>query len=151
MTSQEIIKDQMEKEAIRQEVRERFPHIDFPNVTIQPVMYGRREKTLCQSRVAVAVEGHEPFSFVSPDYNLIYHEEVVKSVLDAVESLDAYGIPECNISLPMDGARLRMEVVFPEVNHEVRKGDKINPKIDAFSSYDTGWKLRSKFGAFQVV
>jgi hypothetical protein len=51
----------------------------------------------------------------------------------------------------LQGARIRIEAVYPEVDYKIRENDIIHPRMEVFSSYDLGWKYGGRFGAFQVI
>jgi len=94
---------------------------------------------------------------VTEAYHLISHQDVIATVMAAALTLPEFGTPEPFVSLPREGARMRLEVKFPDVTYDIGphtpggKPDLINPSIVTFNSYDTGWALRTTFGAYRLV
>ena len=139
-------------------IRESYPHVNFPNVYTSPAFYGRREKTMVGDRFAVVGEVKEDekmeevfYAFVSGDYKIIPHEEVIAKTQEMVEKLPEYGQPEFSIHMINQGAKMNCLVTFPEVEWEVKPGDPISPRISVKNSYDTNWELSIDFGALQKV
>jgi hypothetical protein len=91
------------------------------------------------------------FNIVTDDYQLVRHEEVIAMAQSVVAEMPEYGEPRTRLWLPQNGAKMRAEWRFPEVEYEVESGDLINPKFEMFNSYDGGWALRGMFGAFRLI
>lgn len=94
--------------------------------------------------------------FLTDGYELIRHETVVNTVMAAAATLPEFGTIDPFVSLPRDGARCKLTLRFPDVQYDIRQGtgqppDFVNPRIEAFNSYDTGWALKAMFGAFRLV
>lgn len=150
MTLQEKIE---QLQAIRAEVHEKFPNVDFPEPSLQPLFFGRRDKRQYGGKSAIVdIKTDIPFSIVSDQYQLIYYEETVKMLEDiADELMEDFGPHETTIHLPYDKGRMRVELVFPEMEYEIKKGDHINPKMDVFRSYDLRWQYGGRFGAYRII
>jgi hypothetical protein len=131
---------------------ELFPDRVFPNVGRSPVWFGRRDKVLAEGRKAIVDFNNDNlFAIASNEYKLVRHEEIVKQVHDACLEIPEYGIPEMKISLPYSGAKMILDVKFPEMMKDIKVGDTIVPKISVRSSYDLQWKLRSDGGLYRVI
>lgn len=136
----------------RELCNELFPDRKFPNVGLSPVWFGRREKFLAEGKKAIVDHNNNNlFAICSTDYKLVHHEEIIKKVHDACLEIPEYGIPEMKLSLPYEGAKMKLEVKFPEMMKDIKVGDIIIPKIDIRSSYDLMWKLRNDAGLYRVV
>lgn len=137
--------------AIREEIAERYNMV-FPDVVLEPLWWGRRPENRCEGRFAIVDQNTDAVFNVCTDmYQPIYHELVIKDVEDVAASMQEFGKPEITVKLLADGGKLKVNVKFPEVEHEIKTGDKINPQADIFSSYDLGWKYGMKFGAYRLV
>jgi len=137
-------------------VRSEFKGVDFPNVFTTPAFYGRREKKLIEDRFAVIGQNKENsenfYAFVSSNYKIVRHEEVVSQVQEMTDQTKEYGKPDFSIRLFGNGAKMRCVVTFPEVEWPIKKGnDPVSPRISVLNSYDTEWELGINFEAFQKV
>lgn len=140
---------------IRQEVAERY-NLQFPDVVLEPVWWGRRPTNRADDRFAIVDqrEGHL-FNICTGIYKPVYHEELIYMVEEASNKLPEFGKPTINVQLLADGGKLRVEVKFTEVEYDINPnrpgGDIVNPTIDVFSSYDLGWKYGGQFGAYRLI
>lgn len=91
------------------------------------------------------------FSLVTNDYRLIRHEDVIEMAEAVTAQMPEYGEPERKVWMPQDGAKMRLEYVFPEAAVTVKAGDDIAPRFGIFNSYDGSWALRGIFGAFRLI
>jgi hypothetical protein len=136
-------------------VQKQFPNVAFPNVYTTPAFYGRKEKTLIENKFAVVGKrGDEEnfYAFVSSDYKIVRHEEVIAKAQEMVTKTKEYGNPQFDIRLLDEGAKMRCIVTFPEVEWPIKRGnDPVSPRISVLNSYDTVWELGINFEAFQKV
>ncbi len=148
-----ILEEQQRRDAIRAEVQEMFPDVNFPDPSLQPVFWGRKEprELIDDKRAIVDRNSDHVFAVCSDQYRLVYHEEVVKLALDATEGLPEYGQPQLKVRTPYEGAKLVVEVNFPELSIEVKKDDPVCARFVMRSSYDLGWKLSGAVSALQKV
>jgi hypothetical protein len=153
MAMAKMKQERAQLEADRATAQELFPETVFPKVSRRPLYFGSRsEKVLVPGRRAlVDIATDIVFGIASDEYKLVHHESVIAKVAEAVGNLPEFGTPCWNLRLPAAGAKMVLEVKFPEVKYEVRVGDIINPKISVRQSYDLQWKMRSDFGAYRVV
>lgn len=95
----------------------------------------------------------EPFyAFVSSDYKIVHHEEVIAKVQQMTDTVKEYGNPAFDIRLLDRGAKMRCLVTYPEVEWPIKKGnDPVSPRISILNSYDTAWELGISFEALQKV
>lgn len=141
----------MEKEE-RLEIQSRYPKLDFPDPVLEPVWKGKRPTELISGRYAIYNQKDNSFySFCTDQYKLVHHEEIVKMVEETVKKFPEYGEAIITPRLYKDGAMIAVKATFPDVEFEVRKGDILNPTMDAFSSVDCGKKLLSRQGVFRVI
>jgi hypothetical protein len=158
MDIQELAKQMNDKRAIIEEIHHSYPKVPFPDVSLEPVFYGRRGRTIAEGKYAIIdqskPEGQQLFGIASDQYTLVFHEEVVHKVHEVLNELPEYGAPDIDIRLPNNGGKLKMVCTFTDVEHTITNGnnpDKLNPKIEVFNSYDLGWKFRCLFGAYRLV
>jgi hypothetical protein len=92
----------------------------------------------------------ELYSIMGNGYKTLSHQEAFEMVLNATESFPEYGKPIVTTKFFKDGARMKASLRFPEVEVDV-KGDKINPNIDIWNSYDGGLQFSLIQGAFRLI
>lgn len=137
---------------VRAEIRERYNNVDFPDVVLEPIWYGRRPNNRVDGRWAIVDNKTGMcFNVCTDAYKPVYHELIIKNVEDVAALHPEFGKPEIKVSMLADGGKLRVNLKFPEVNYQVKSGDSFNPNADVMSSYDLGWKYRVKFGAYRQV
>lgn len=140
-----------EVQAIREDVASRY-NVKFPDPVLEPLWFGRRPTNMIQGRYAIVDQNSGTAYNVCTDlYKPIYHELVIKDVEDAAAAHPEYGKPEIKVSLLADGAKLRVHVVFEEVDYTIKSGDVVHPTTDIKSSYDLGWKYSMDFGAYRLI
>jgi len=137
-----------------QTIQQMFPDTYFPEPKFEPLSFGRRTVFPYSGKKAlvdIKSETPTPFAIVSDEYKLTKHEEVLDEVLTALKELPEYGEPDIKPKMINGGAKMIVEITFPEVDFEIRPGDKINPKAIIRNSYDLQWKLSMEYGARQLV
>jgi len=147
-------KDQIEKEAKRAdivaEVRELFPEKKFPTPVLEPMYYGRLQKKNVERRFLVLdKDTGTQFDIVSDEYHLIWHEEMVKSILDSCP--EEYGRPKISVSILNKGATCAVGAFFPETGDYKVNGSKIEPGVKMFNSINRTRQLEFMFGAMELV
>lgn len=156
---QKVLDQWNEQERIIADVRSRYSDVPFPSVGTEPVWFGNDTNTLERdpSRVAIVGWGGElekatMFAVASNQYNLIPHEMAVYYAEQEMLKHPEYGTPSINIHLLQDGAKMKMEIDFPETEHiEVKKGDPVRPRVGFHNSYDLGWEFRGFMGAMVLI
>ena len=153
--TKEILKKAADVREIKADIQERYD-IEFPNVWTEPIWAGRsmEEIQLIDKRKAVIgefAEQRECYSVVSDQYKVASHEEGIHFLEQALEKVQEYGEPVIRPTMWKNGGAMKVEVTFPEVLYEVRKGDALNPKVILKNSYDTTQAFSVVFGALQQV
>lgn len=144
-------KTQEEIKEIRAEISERY-NMTFPDVVLEPLWWGRRPVNKAEGRFAIVDQNNDTvFNVCTEIYQPVYHELVIKNVEEAAALVPEYGKPEIKISLLADGGKMKVNVMFPEVDVEIKKGDILHPNADVKTSYDLGWKYAMEFGAYRLV
>jgi hypothetical protein len=82
----------------------------------------------------------------SDDYMLIPHEWAVHRFEQALNGMPQFGTPVVNVALYSEGAKLKVDALFPEINIKIGE-DPINPKAGIKNSYDLSMEWESFFGA----
>ncbi len=146
----EIIKAK-EMEEIKREVRSAYPAIDFPEVILEPIFYGRFNKEIIDNRrLVLDVNTGAQFDIVSEQYDLIPHEVAVHNMLKAIPT--EFGKPNLQFHLWNNGARFRVEATFPDVDqYEIKPGDPVEPKIIQTNSVDRSTHYGLEFGAKELI
>ena len=132
-----------------QEIHEKYA-IPFPEPSLEPMWYGRREKTFVdERRVIVDQNTGEVFGTCTEKYQLVRYEDVLMMVEDVVKTL---GLSEAQIipKLFSSGGKMSVSLRVPTSQVEIAKGDAIIPKIEIQTSYDLSWVMQIQFGMFQL-
>lgn len=131
-------------------IRERFSHVVFPEPVLEPIYYGRFDKTKVTNRKLVldVNTGHQ-MDIVSDAYVLHRHEVMVNDLLEACP--EEFGAPKVDIRIMRAGAVASVEAVFPEIGKFQVNGSAINPRIMLMNSYDRSRHLGFSWGARELV
>lgn len=146
-------RSQEEIQEIRQEIAEKYD-IVFPNVVLEPLWWGRRPTTenRVNGRFAIVDQNNgNVFNVCTEAYRPVYHELIIKNVEEAADAMPQFGKPVIDIKLLNDGARMKVNIMFPEVDYQVKAGDILHPTSDIKTSYDLFWKYVVDFGAYRLV
>jgi len=142
-----------EIEMIRENIRKQFPAVQWPEPVMEPVFYGRLKKKPVLDRFAMLdINTGNVFDIVSGKYNLVTHEEVVHDLLSSVPA--EFGRTETEIKLYDAGAKIRVDVTFPDIPEhvgEIKPGDKVDARVSAYSSYNRSTFHGVLTGAKQLV
>lgn len=151
MTGQEELQRIQEIEEVKIKIRERFPDIVWPEPILEPIFFGRLDKTLVENRKLVLdAETGVQFDIVSDHYDLIPHEVATHNLLKAIP--EEFGRPELKFHMWQDGARFRVEAHFPDVGQfDVKEGDPVRPRIIQTNSLDRSQHYGLDFGAEELV
>jgi hypothetical protein len=127
--------------------------VAFPEVVEQPVMWGYHRDIHPANKYKAIVEPNtgKLFSIVSQDYRLIRHEEAIEQVDKAIDGVSNLGENEIYTEFYNDGGRMRRKYVFPDISVEIAHGDKVNPELQLYNSYDTTWPFIVILGAFRII
>lgn len=138
-----------EKMAQREEIREKFPHINFPNPVLEPIYFGRTHKTQVQNKKLIrdANTGTQ-YAIVSNKYHKVHHEDVLRNLISAIP--DEFGEPVFDVNLLNDGALLAAEATFPAIASNIN-GSEQNLMVRIGNSYDTSLMLNWDWGAKELV
>lgn len=72
-------------------------------------------------------------------YQIIKHDDVVSSLMDAVKASNISRDYTTNFSVIEDGRKLRGEILFNDLTVEPKVGDFVKFRISFFNSYDGSW------------
>lgn len=162
-------------QATIQDIRERYPDVDFPNVYTRPAAYIDGDRIIpIDGKVAIVGEAKSEvwnaelksmetidiqphYAFASEQYKIERHETALQFMREALVELSSEFLEEKPIIKPCifdDGARMTVNVRFPGVKFEVTGSkwkDQLNPMVEMRNSYDTSWEMMFKFKAMQLV
>lgn len=151
MTAMDLAMEASEVKNICNEIRDEFPDVPWPHVSEEPIFYGRKEKKRWEGRKGIVDQRHEVlYDIVSDDYSLLPHEVAVHQVKIALKEFPEYGDPKLQIFLPYSGAKMVLNVTFPETKHLIKK-DVISPMFKVRNSYNRTWVYSFQFGAVQQI
>ena len=151
-TGTEIFNEKSKLKEQCEEIRNQYPHVNWPDPAKEPLFYGRLSKSEIQGRHAIVNhKTGDVFGLCSDDYALLRHEKVVYDIQNVVAEFQEYGNPEISIKLMDDGAKMVMTVKFPEAESTIVRKDKVVPLIKSKNSYDLKWQRHDQFGANQLI
>lgn len=150
MTGEEMMKQIEEMEKIKQNIHAQFPDVDFPDPILEPLYYGRLDKTTVEGRKLVLDKktGNQ-FDIVSDQYKVVTHEEILHKLLEGIP--EEFGAPKISAKLWYNGARGEFTAVFPEMGKFEVQGSAIDPKVVLKNSYDRSSNLKFDWGAVEQI
>ena len=89
------------------------------------------------------------FNVVGKDYKVAQHRTVVDTVTGAVDDLKLK--VEADVAEISDGARIQVQMVFPEIQLDMGTDGMINMRMTFDNSYDSTTGLRLEVGAFRQL
>ena len=151
MNGEDIILKAKEVREIQLEVRDQFPDIIWPEPILEPVFFGRFDKTVVHNRKLILdADSGAQFDIVSDQYELIPHELATRNLLKSIP--EEFGKPKLKFKMWAEGARFRLEASFPDIGHfEVKPGDPVEPRITQMNSLDRSTFYGLEFGAEELV
>lgn len=148
--SQKELENQKKREDIIVEIHEKYPNTEWPSPILEPIHYGRFEKTeVIGRKLMLDKDTGNQFDIVSNQYELIYHEEVLAKLLSAIP--EEFGDPDINIQMFKLGARANFTAVFPELKQFELKGSETNVEYRLKNSYDRSAHLNYSAGLKELV
>jgi len=131
-------------------IRERFPDTKFPEPVLEPLYFGRLNKTSVGNRKLVLDKNTGvQLDIVSDAYKLVHHESMVRNLIDGCP--EEFGKPELSIDILKQGAVCSVKAKFPEMGDFAVAGQKIDPEIRLVNSYDRSKNLGYNMGARVLV
>lgn len=125
-------------------------NVQFPEVS-EAKVYTKTQRIIPGYKQIWDKSTGNSFAVLTKLYKLTPHEEMLEVADAALFHSPEYGKVRKNIRLFDDGAKMRATYVFPEVEVEIQHGDKVNPQIEIFNSYDGRWGRKIFFGAFRLL
>jgi hypothetical protein len=101
-------------------------------------------------RAVVRTDTNDVLAIHGKRYELISHDEVVSSIMNAVSLSSIADDYDCNIDLFNNGARLRGEILFNDLVAEPIADDHIKFRICFYNSYDGAWSVQLKADALRL-
>ena len=144
------VEDQARLQETIDMVRERFPEVTFPEPVLEPLYFGRLNKTTVDNRKLVMDKNTgAQLDIVSDAYTLVHHESMVRNLIDGCP--EEFGKPELSIDILKNGAVCSVKAKFPEMGDFKVSGQKIDPEIRLVNSYDRSKNLGYNMGARVLV
>ena len=132
---------------------EKFNQTTFPEIVAQPVRWEGTERLHPAHNYKALVDAKtgKLFSIVSKKYKVIRHESAIDVVEKAINEHSELGAYEFSTDFYNDGGRMRRKYIFPDISVEIAHGDKVNPELQLYNSYDTTWPFIVILGAFRII
>lgn len=113
---------------------------DFP-VELQPAFLESGEE-IPNLKAMVRTDTMDVLGHHSDRYQHIPYEDIRQVIVDAVHKADISSDFEETVTVIEGGRKLKVEVLFPDINIEPVVGDYSSFRIQAFSSYDGMWAFQ---------
>jgi len=125
----------------------------FPAICMEPVLWGYAREHHQANRYKAIVDATtgKLFSIVSTDYRLIRHEEAIGRIEQAINDVPDLDKYETYTRFYNNGGRMRRTYRFPDISVQIEEGDKVNPELHLFNSYDVTWPFIILLGAFRFI
>lgn len=150
MKGKDVLENQKIREDIVAEIHEKYPDITWPAPILEPIFYGRLDKRPVQGRKLMLDKNTGiQFDIVSDQYELIYHEEVLHNLLNALPP--EFGSPDISVRMFKDGARTSFCAKFPEMAEFEIKGSETEVEYRLKNSYDRSAFLNYSAGLSELV
>lgn len=148
-TGKDLLKEENAAIETRLKIREKFASTVFPNPILEPIYFGRLNKTMVDNKKLVRDATSEAqYAVVSNKYKVVHHEDVLKDFIDAIP--EEFGKPIFDISMLSDGARMVATAKFPEITDLIQDSP-VNMRIRLQNSYDTSILVGFSWGAEELI
>jgi hypothetical protein len=128
--------------------------MNFPQVAERPLFLSQINKMnsfVDTHKAIMNPETNHVYGILSRKYELTKHEDLLNTVRNAIDKNIEYGKATEYVNFFEDGSKMRATFIFKDIEVEIDRGDKVNPQIEVFNSYDGGWARKILFGAFRLV
>lgn len=149
-TGTDVLEEEKRMDGIRAKIHEKFPHVNFPEPILEPLYYGRvKPEEVINRKLVLDAVSKTQFDIVSDAYKVVYHEDVLHRLLEALP--EEYGEAKVSVNMYKDGARAKIQATFPELGDFKVNDSKIDPKVILRNSYDRSSNLIFEFGAVELI
>jgi hypothetical protein len=115
------------------------------------LFFGRRDKKRIATKKAIIDQKtNKVFGICSEMYKVVHYEDIIYLVEKSLESITEFGKLEIRPQTYMEGARFRMDLLYPDAKTHIKVGEDIIPKISLDSSLDLSTRLKGKLGLFML-
>jgi hypothetical protein len=137
-------------------MRQEFPDVPWPNVTREPLFYGKgdRQGEWHDRQVIVITNGESnPVAVCSDEYLLVPHEVAAAELqATALDMYEKWGPAELKVRIIQGGRKMEVWAAFKDAPMTIGRRDaKVEPKIGVRTSYDLAWEFQTSFGGNQLV
>ena len=120
---------------------------DFP-VEMEPLFTGEGIEAP-NTMAIVRKDTNQILGTHSKRYNLIPHDDIINKTMDAIADANISKDFKTKFEVFENGAKLRGEILFPDINIEPVVGDYSSFRIEFYSSYDAAWPYAHVTQAFR--
>lgn len=110
---------------------------EFP-VETQPI-FDKLGNEIPDQKCVIRTDTNAVLGVHGSRYQIIKHDDVVSSLMDAVKASNISRDYTTNFSVIEDGRKLRGEILFNDLTVEPKIGDYVKFRISFFNSYDGSW------------
>jgi len=150
MNGKDLLEKQKAREDIVTEIHEKYPDVTWPAPVLEPIFYGRLDKRPVDGRKLMLDKNNgNQFDIVSDQYEMVYHEEVLHNLLNALPP--EFGDPKIAVQMFKGGARAGFKASFPDMKDFEIKGSETEVEYRLKNSYDRSTHLNYSAGLNELV
>jgi len=126
--------------------------VKWPVMHTEPLYYRTgikeysRTMPLDSHKMIVNGEG-EIINVVSRNYAMVQHEDFVGDIINMIPQ--EFGEQKPDLWISDNGARMALDITFPDIVTDIGNNDPISPKLELKHSHDGHWALDVLLGAFR--
>jgi len=123
--------------------------VDFP-VETQPV-FDQLGNEIQGSKCVVRTDTNAVLGVHGSRYHLVKHSDIVDRVYDAVQTANISQDFQLKFSLADNGAKMRGDIIFPNITIAPKVGDISQFRVSFTNSYDASWSFSMMANALRLV
>lgn len=123
--------------------------IDFP-VETQPV-FDQLGNEIQGSKCVVRTDTNAVLGVHGSRYHLVKHSNIVDRVYDAVQTANISQDFQIKFSLADNGAKMRGDIIFPNITIAPKVGDISQFRVSFTNSYDASWSFSMMANALRLL
>jgi hypothetical protein len=118
-----------------------FDMIDYTFPVETQRIYNRNGDPIEGHKAIVRTDTDEVLGVHGSRYQMVRHDTVVNSIMDAVKASNISMDYDLNVVAIENGRKLRGEILFNDVTIQPQVGDYVKFRVSFFNSYDGSWSF----------
>ena len=122
---------------------------NFP-VELQPV-FDQNGNEIQGSKCVMRTDTNDVLGVHGSRYSMLRHDDIIDRVVSAVNEANISTDYEIKIKLADNGAKMRGEILFPNLIIQPKVGDISQFRVSFFNSYDASWTFSMAANALRLI